>query len=123
MTNPPRVLVVDDSKSCRNLIKMALTQLNYTIAGEAADGQEAVDVFRSEKPDMVLLDINMPKKTGEQALPEIMAINPDAFVVMMTSVSDLTTVEKCLENGASNYIRKDTPIEEIKNMIKETWEG
>jgi two-component system chemotaxis response regulator CheY len=123
MANPPRVLVVDDSKSCRNLIKMALTQLNYTIAGEAADGQEAVDVFRSEKPDMVLLDINMPKMTGEQALPEIMAINPEAFVVMMTSVSDLTTVEKCLENGASNYIRKDTPIEEIKNMIKETWEG
>ena len=63
----------------------------------------------------------MPIKTGDEALKEIMTEFPDAFVIMLTSVADVEDVEKCLEMGASNYIRKDTSINEIKKIIKETW--
>lgn len=119
----PRVVIADDEPHIRLLLKRALTLMNYTVVGEAINGIEAVEVFRRERPDMLLLDINMPLKTGEEALKEIIAEFPDALVVMLTAVADVCTVETCLGDGASNYIRKDTSLPEIKRLIEESWLG
>ncbi|MBF0329126.1 MAG: response regulator transcription factor [Nitrospirae bacterium] len=119
----PRVLLADDEPHIRLLLKKALTMMNYTVVGEAKNGIEAIELFGKEKPDMLLMDINMPLKTGTEALKEIVAEFPDALVIMLTSVSDLSIVEKCLEDGASNYIRKDTPLAEMKKLIEESWLG
>jgi len=117
------VIVADDELHIRALIKTVMKSMQAEIAGEAKNGQEAIDLFRSEKPNLLLLDINMPVKDGEQALKEIIDEFPDAFVIMLTSVSDMGTVKKCLDNGAANYILKDTPLNEIKKIIKETWDS
>jgi len=117
-----RVLIADDEPHIRLLIKTVMTSMNAEIVGEAKNGGEAVEVFRNEKPDITLLDINMPIKSGEDALKEIMEAFPDAFVIMLTSVADMMTVEKCLGLGAANYIRKDTPIPEMKEIIKRAWD-
>lgn len=76
--------------------------------------------FLKTRPDLLLMDINMPEKTGDEALIEIIEEFPDACVIMMTSVSDIETVQQCIEKGASHYIRKDTPIDQIKEIILET---
>jgi len=95
--------------------------MNTDIIGEAKNGEEAVALFKKCKPRITMLDINMPIKTGIDALKEILTIQPDAFVIMMTSVADIETVNQCISLGASSYILKDTPINEMKEMIKEAW--
>ena len=116
-----RVGLADDETHIRMLMKRVFMSMNCEIAGEAKNGSEAVELFRKEKPDMMFLDINMPIKTGIEALKEIITEFPDAFVVMLTSVADMESVEKCIDAGAANYIRKDTPLNELKEIVKETW--
>lgn len=118
----PRVVLADDEGHSRMLIKAVMTSMKCEIAGEALNGREAVDLFKKEKPDLMLLDINMPLMTGKEALKEIMNYYQDAFVIMLTSVADMESVEKCLDMGAANYILKGTPVQEIKSIIKETWQ-
>jgi DNA-binding NarL/FixJ family response regulator len=117
----PKVVIGDDEMHLRELFKIMMTSLNTDVAAVARNGQEAVDLYRKIRPHLLLLDINMPGKNGDEALEEIMAEFPHAFVIMLTSVTDLETVKKCLDVGASNYILKDTPISEMKEIIKKTW--
>jgi two-component system chemotaxis response regulator CheY len=109
-----RVLIVDDEGHARVLLRSAMQALGCEVAGEGRNGVDAVDLFRRMRPDLLLLDINMPVKTGEEALAEIMREFPEARVVMLTSVVDTATVEQCIGRGATSYIRKDTPLAEIK---------
>jgi len=71
------------------------------------------------KPDIVLLDVSMPVCTGPSALPGILAEHPRARVVMLTSIADEATVMECLEKGASGYLRKDSPVDEILRVLRE----
>jgi len=119
----PRVLIAEDESHSRLLLKAILSSMNCEVVGEATTGVEAIELFRQLKPHLLLLDINMPNKTGDEALQEIMAEYPRAFVIMLTSVADLESIERCIELGAANYIRKDTPVAEIKQAIKETWQA
>ncbi len=88
---------------------------------EAVNGVEAVELFKEHSPHMVLLDIDMPALDGRDALEKIIEINPAVFVVMLTSLSAMDVVRQCIDIGASNYIRKDTQVAEIKKLIKESW--
>jgi len=121
--NIPRVVIADDEKHMRLLMKTAITKMNYQVVGQATNGQEAVDLFKKERPDLMLLDINMPFKTGDMALQEILSQHPDARIIMLTAVAEMETVEKCIDLGAINYIRKDTPISEITQIIENTWQA
>ena len=120
-TKLPRVVLADDEQHIRMLIKRILSSVRYEVVGEATNGNEATELFDKEKPDMLLLDINMPFKDGDAVLQEVISKCPEAVVIMLTSVSDLESVKKCLDHGASNFIRKDTPINEIKEIITQTW--
>jgi len=115
------VLITDDEQHMRSLMLTAMKSVGLEIVGEAKSGQEAVDMFKEHQPDLLLLDINMPVKNGLEALQEIMTAFPDAFVIMFTMVSEMETVERCIDLGARNYILKDAPITEIKQTILETW--
>jgi len=119
--NTPRVLIADDEQHMRLLMKTVIKKMNYQVIGEATNGQEAIDLFQKERPDLMLMDINMPYKTGEEALEEILTQFPEALVIMLTSVVDTETVGKCIDRGAANYIRKDTPLTDIAKIISTTW--
>lgn len=116
-----KVLLVDDEKHMRQFIKAVLIPLNCEIVGEAENGQEAVSLYKEKHPDVVLMDISMPIMDGKSALSEIMRYDDSAVVIMLTSLSDLETVQTTLELGASHFIRKDTPPQEMREIIKETW--
>ena len=113
-----RVLIADDESHIRALMKRTMMKLDLEIAGEARDGEEAVELFRKEKPDLLLLDINMPRKTGIEALEEIRGSFPQSCVIMLTSIADFDSVSKCIQLGAANYIRKDSSLEEIGGAVK-----
>ncbi|MBU2551605.1 MAG: response regulator [Proteobacteria bacterium] len=119
----PRVVIADDENHIRVLFKTVMKTMNTEVVAEAKNGREAADLYKQEKPDLILLDINMPVMDGREALREIMGESPDAFVIMLTSVADAETIRETLKLGASNYILKDTPLPEMKKIIKETWEA
>jgi len=116
-----RVLIADDEPHIRSLISLVVTSLGAEVVGEATDGEQALIMYKQFSPDMVLLDINMPKVDGISVLKQIMAINPRTLVVMLTSLNALETVKECIDSGAWNYILKDTTAEELHKTISTTW--
>ncbi len=117
-----RVLISDDEPHIRMMLKGIVNTMNAEVIGEAKNGEETLDIFRHEHPHMTLLDINMPIKNGVDTLKEIKGEYPEAFIIMMTSMADMETVQTCIDHGADSYILKNTPIMEIKQMIKDAWD-
>jgi len=123
MTTPKklRTMIADDEAHVRKLIKNVLISMNCEVVAEAANGRDAVEMFKTFKPNILLLDINMPLKSGKEALGEILKRYSNAFIIMMTSLSDKETIEDCIKLGASGFIRKDIEIDEMKEIIRTTW--
>lgn len=117
------VLLVDDEKHSRYLMRTMLQKMGFVVIAEAENGQQAIELYRQHQPDLTLLDINMPKMDGQQALRLLTQEFPQAIIIMLTSLSDMATVETCLQAGAANYIRKDFSREEIQQRIQETWDA
>lgn len=111
------VLIVDDEAHMRILMKKLVDSLGYNLVAEASDGEEALELFSSQKPDVVLLDIKMPIISGDKVLKEIKKVSPETCVIMLTSISDKETMELCMDIGATCYIRKSAPFYEIKSAI------
>jgi len=116
-----KALLVDDEPHVRLTMKGLLSKTGIEVIGEAMDGEEAVALYRSLRPDLMLLDIVMPFKTGEEVLREVMAEFPRARIIMLSSVAEAQSVSECLMFGAIGYIRKDSDIEEIRQAIDEAW--
>lgn len=116
-----RILIADDEWHLRLMLSSMLKEAGFEVVGEAANGAEAVTLYEKTKPDLLLMDVNMPVMTGDVALRNIITAAPDAKVIMLTSVADMQTVDKCLECGAINYVRKDCPLEEIRAVVNETF--
>ncbi|MEA1997001.1 MAG: response regulator transcription factor [Gemmatimonadota bacterium] len=117
MEKKTRVLVADDHKFFRVLLRKLLESIGCEVVGEATDGLEALDLFALKKPDVMLLDIEMPNKNGFEVLKQIKGSYPDARIIMLTSVADLEMVKKCIGNGASNYLLKDISREVLKTAL------
>jgi len=115
-----KILLVDDEAHVRKFNALILKQLGATAIFEAANGRDAVEVFQRESPNLVLLDVNMPIQDGIQTLREIRQLSTDCVVVMLTSLANRQTVEEALSLGADNYIRKDTPKDEILASLRQT---
>jgi CheY-like chemotaxis protein len=115
-----KILLVDDEPHVRKFISLILRQLGSPTLLEAANGRDAVEIYQRESPDLVLLDVNMPVQDGIQTLRELMQIDPDCLAIMLTSLANRQTVEEALSLGAANYIRKDTPREEILASLQKT---
>lgn len=114
------VLIVDDEPHIRRYIALILRKLGSPQIIEAGNGEEAIALFAEHHPDLVLMDVNMPVMDGLQALEQISATAPDALVVMLTSLATRNVVERCLELGAVNFVRKDTPKEVMTKVLTET---
>lgn len=120
-SRPMRVLVADDEPHIRQLIGRIVAALGGEVVAEAADGEAAVKLFGETAPDIVILDINMPRLTGDKALARIMARSPRAIAVMMTAQDTIDSVRACLDLGARDYLLKSNSAEEIFRMLEASW--
>lgn len=118
-----KILLVDDEPHIRKFVGLLLKQLGSPTIMEAGNGQDAVALYQQERPDLVLLDVNMPVLDGIGTLKALMGIDPDAVVIMLTSLTSRQMIEQAAELGATNYIRKDTPKDEMLVALKETIEA
>jgi DNA-binding NarL/FixJ family response regulator len=119
-----RVLIVDDHHVVRRgLVFFLRTQKDLEIIGEAANGKEAVELAKSLKPDIILMDLVMPEMDGIQATKIIKQEQPDIKIMMLTSFSDQDHVIPALEAGASGFQLKDIQPDELVTSLKKIFGG
>ncbi|HVM11478.1 MAG TPA: response regulator transcription factor [Actinomycetota bacterium] len=121
---PLRVLIVDDHGLFRKGLQMVLEQEeDLTVVGEAADGHEAVEKSQELMPDVVLMDVRMPKRTGIEATKQIKDALPHAKILMLTISDDEADLYDAIKAGASGYLLKEINTEEVAEAIRSVWQG
>jgi two-component system chemotaxis response regulator CheY len=113
-----RVLIVDDALFMRNTLRDIFASSGFTIAGEADDGVQAVNLFRELKPDLVTMDIVMPYKSGIDATREIVQVDPSAVVVMCSALGQESLVMEAIEAGATDFIVKPFRPEDVLAVVR-----
>jgi two-component system chemotaxis response regulator CheY len=113
-----RVLVVDDAVFMRKVVSDALLKGGHEIIGEAANGQEAVERFQELKPEVMTLDITMPEKDGLAALKEIIAMDPQARVVMCSALGQESKVLEAIKAGAKDFVVKPFQPDRVLSAIE-----
>jgi len=116
-----RVLLADDESHVRLFIRGVLSSMGAEVVAEAADGRQALELFDKTAPDLVLLDIVMPVMDGISTLKELRRKSDKVAIVMLTSQASADVVEQVLEAGANYHLRKDLPMNELKQEIRDTW--
>jgi DNA-binding NarL/FixJ family response regulator len=124
MNAPIRVLVVDDQRVVREGLEMLLGLLDgIEVVGSASDGEEAVARLEETLPDVVLMDLNMPRMDGIEATARITAAHPHVAVVVLTTYSDEERVLAALRAGARGYLTKDAGAEDIERALRRVVAG
>lgn len=118
-----KILIGDDSILARKQLKDIIAQYGGTTFVEAANGLEAIDKFKSDKPDIVFLDIVMPVKDGIAAVKEIRESDPKAVIIIVSSVGTQAQLKNAIEAGAKDFIQKPLNVEQIERVLKNYFEG
>jgi DNA-binding NarL/FixJ family response regulator len=118
-----RILIVDDHPITRAALGSLLEGHGFTVAGEAADGEEAIEVARRLLPDLVLLDLSMPGLDGLQALPRLREAAPEAEVVVLTASGTEENLLAAIRAGAAGYLLKSEPPERIADFLRGVAQG
>ena len=117
------IMIADDSDAIRLVLKDLLGIGKHSVVAEAVNGDEAVDLFFKTGPDLLLLDLAMPKKDGLTVLTEIMEKDPQAKVVLITASDDQKIINKCLEIGAKSAISKPFDFNIVIKQINDCLEN
>ncbi len=124
MPAPIRLLIADDHTLVRQGLCALMEEVpDVQVAGEATNGLEAVALARALRPDVIVLDLVMPHKDGLEAIREIKADNPEARILVLTSFTDDDKVLQAIKAGASGYLLKDAPADELLRAIRAVWQG
>jgi len=112
------VLIVDDSSLMRRLLKGIVTKHGYDVIGEAKNGKLGVEKYRELKPDFVTMDLIMDEMTGLEALKLIMSEDPDANIIMVSSMGQEVIVRDAIVSGAKNFLLKPFDEQQVISAIK-----
>jgi len=122
-SRPVRVVIVDDTYDLRELLRLALTRGGMEVVGEAGDGLEGIEAVRTERPDVVLLDLSMPVMDGLEALPSIRRLVPAAKIIVLSGFGATQMSERALATGADGYLQKGMSLKRILDYVNGIVEG
>ena len=111
------VLIVDDAEFMRVMLREIIEDMGWTVTAEAADGHEAVAAWRQTRPDLVLMDINMPHLDGTAALRTIVGEDPEAQVVMIAALGQKDQVLEAVKAGARDFVIKPFDHERVQETL------
>jgi len=119
-----RVMVADDHALFRRGLQMVLeAEPDIDLVGEASDGVEAVERSQELMPDVILMDVRMPKRSGIEAASQIKDLLPHVKILMLTISDEEADLYDAIKAGASGYLLKEIPIEEVADAIRSVWAG
>lgn len=117
-----RILIVDDAKFMRVILRNILRQANHEIVGEAENGREAVALYQQLQPDLVTMDITMPEMNGLDAVREIKRNHPQAKIIMCSAMGQQKTIIEAIEAGARDFLVKpfdeSSVVESVKSVLR-----
>jgi two-component system chemotaxis response regulator CheY len=111
-------MLVDDASFMRMMLKNILVGAGYEVSGEAENGAKGVELYKSSKPDLVIMDIIMPEMGGIDAVREIVKINPSAKVLMCSSMGQQSLVVEAIQAGAKDFIVKPFQPSNVLEAVK-----
>lgn len=114
-----RILIVDDSRLTRAIIKNTLTGAGFDVVGEAENGRDAITKFQALKPDMVTMDLIMPDVDGMQATKEILSKDAKARILVVTSLGQKLLEEDAMKTGAKGMIAKPFQPQELVKAVND----
>lgn len=114
---PKRVLIVDDAVFMRGLIKDVFSSPEYEVVGEATNGIEGVEKFKELNPDIIIMDIVMPFKSGIEATREIRQLSNSVIIIMCSALGQETLVMEAIEAGANDFIVKPFKKDEVLAIV------
>ena len=117
--NGPKVLIVDDSRTSRKILRAVLEEAGYNVVDEALNGAEGVEKYKHHQPAVCTMDITMPVMDGIEALKEIRAFDPNAKVVMLTAAGQQSKIVEAVKLGAAEFITKPFEKEEVLRTLAE----
>lgn len=112
------VLIADDTAFMRMTLRNVIEKNGYQVVGEAADGEEAIALYRELQPDLVTMDITMPKMDGITAIREIRKIDPRAKIIVCSAMGQKPMVIEALEAGAQDFLVKPFDAERVREAIE-----
>jgi two-component system chemotaxis response regulator CheY len=116
-----RVMVVDDALFMRNILKDIFVRYGFEVVAEADNGEAVLQLYLDTRPDLVTMDIVMPKKSGIEALQDIMAADPEAHVIMVSALGQDSLVIEAVEAGARDFIvkpfKEDKVLETVRRVV------
>jgi DNA-binding NarL/FixJ family response regulator len=118
-----RVLIVDDHRTFAEALALALQGREGFDVSVATSGVEALERARSERPDVVLMDVRMPRMNGIEAIRRLRAQDPAVRVVVLSGFDDDLDKAQALDAGAIGYVSKQTPVEDLPQLIRRAWSG
>ncbi len=116
--NELRILIADDSKFMRKLIRKIIEGLGHRVIGEASNGEELISLLESIKPDIIFLDINMPEMDGLKALKYIRQKVPEAKVIIVSALAQDSVIEEAKKLGALHFISKPFTVNKFREAIE-----
>ncbi len=114
------ILIVDDLAFIKLVLKDLIIEAGFRVVGEGSNGEEAIELYQDTRPDVVLLDITMPKMDGLTALKKILALDPDAKIIMVSALGQQKLILQAIEMGAKDFIVKPFQPERVISSIKKT---
>jgi two-component system chemotaxis response regulator CheY len=118
-----RILVADDADFMYEMLENLIDKNRFEVVGYAADGEEAVRKFKELTPDLVTMDILMPRMNGIRSIKEIRRVNPRARVLVISALSDPDLIKEAMSAGASDYITKPFSVSDLKARISKVIEA
>jgi two-component system chemotaxis response regulator CheY len=112
-----RIMIADDSDAIRLVLGDILSIDNHEITAQAINGEDAIEKFFQTNPDVLLLDLAMPKKDGLQVVKEIMAKKPSAKIILITASDNQAVIKQCMDAGATAYISKPFDFDHVLKLI------
>lgn len=118
MADTVKILIVDDSRTSKRILRNLLESQGYTVIAEAENGEDGFIKYKELHPDLVTMDITMPKMDGIESLTLIKKFDPQAKVVMITAAGQKEKMVEALKRGADEFITKPFDQEEVSSIIK-----
>jgi len=119
-----RLLIVDDHPALRvGLVGLFKHAPDLLVIGEASNGEEAIDKAKDLKPDVIIMDLAMPKKNGLEAIKEILFTNPEIKIIIFTAFSDGQQIYAAIKAGAIGYLEKDSSAQDLFSAVRNAYRG
>jgi two-component system chemotaxis response regulator CheY len=120
---PIRMLIVDDSNIVRRRIERSQQIPDLQVVGSAADGREALEMFRATDPDVVTMDITMPHMDGIECVEKLVRMKPEVLILVISALADKATAVEAMEKGANGFLHKPFSDRQLNEALEELLRG